>query len=248
MAKRKVVLRNVEPKKKDQVKDSASEIEDNASDEGVDDDGPEPEHDDDLPGITQEDLAVPPPPRACTLRTSPAPSPSKIKTEAASMSKRAKLEAVAANPVTLDILMLIVTKTYEIVRETRAAVHALQDKAQQNTRSIVDLTQLSNRVNELATAAETAAATVAVKDELKSRFAPVNIDDKIVLKFTANALSFITMWPKVDSPAWMPAKLEAFGKDIAGQPELDQVFFYIHISHCLIFFSAGPENPSEDAS
>ena len=211
-AKKKATARMVapdaSPKKKGQVKDTSDAEDAEEDDEDIVDN---------LDGISDADLAAPPPPRSCTLvgRSNSLASPSK--------SKKARLEANGESPVSMDVIMLIVSKTYKIVQEMQTTVCAIRDKTQKNTRDLVDLTQLFNRVNELATAAETTASAVSVKDEFKGKYAALNIDDKIVTKFVANALSFITMWPKVEMAVWLPHKLEAFGKDVAAHSELDQV-------------------------
>ena len=215
------------PKKRGQVKDNSEndDVEEEEDAEG------QASGDESIAGINDADLAAPPPPRSCTVKASSSTaSPTKSTAVQEPKSKKARLEAIAERPVNLDIIMLIVTKIYTMLQDVQTTVCSLQDKATRNTRSIVDLTQLSNRVNDLATKAETTVAAVAVKEEFKGKFAASAIDDKIVTKFISNALSFITMWPKVESSAWTQHKLDAFGRDVTTQSDLDQVKIFFFIS------------------
>jgi hypothetical protein len=243
--KRKKVAPGASPqgtptKKKEKVKESESEEEEDDADADADADDalvkPTAIGDD---TINAKDLSGPPPPRKCTQQ-----SPSKATASSARppAAKKLKVEDTVAS---LDTIMIVVSKVLLDVKEMKTTLSALAEKSTKNTRGVVDLTQISDRLDALATAVKEEHKPV--KEEPKSKFSMVPMDEKLVLKFCAHALSVITMWPKIESPGWLKLKTEAFGLELAGKPELDQAppsnfihcyFIYIYICSNL-FFSAG---------
>lgn len=237
--KRKVASPVTTPTKAAKAKDKVADASGSEADADEEDDIDETQQDD---GIAMADLKKPPPARRCTLpaTSTTASSPSSSRPPA-SRKLDVPLEFDVKSAATLQTIQLIVAKTYEMTRDVQTTLWALYDKTNRNTRSIVDLTQLTTKIEGLA---EAATGPTPVKEEApRGLFSAIPIDEKIVQKFCSNALSHITMWPKFDAPQWLKLKTQAFGADLANKPELDQVsnfcslfFFYACLLILFVFF------------
>ena len=237
--KRKVASPVTTPTKAAKAKDKVADASGSEADADEEEDIDETQQDD---GIAMADLKKPPPARRCTLpaTSTTASSPSSSRPPA-SKKQDVPLEYDVKSAATLQTIQLIVAKTYEMTRDVQTTLWALYDKTNRNTRSIVDLTQLTTKIEGLA---EAATGPTPVKEEApRGLFSAIPIDEKIVQKFCSNALSHITMWPKFDAPQWLKLKTQAFGADLANKPELDQVsnfcslfFFYACLLILFVFF------------